>query len=258
MLTRHLGARKSSRSKVLAGGRAPPALVRLIELEGLCWARCFTRRHEETRRGVRGEAVLKWERAWRGAKAITAGREGLPAPSLCFKQEKSRLPSRCWRGQHVTGPLGAPSPCPAHVHPGFLDLPEATLATPQPPSLQLLLRILHAHSAWKQRLCPVWPPGTERRCGFTHRRAHKCQGAVSHTASSTPRAAPAQLSARQAARTALQSRHRTGGWQQDLSPAPRGTVIKQTRLRGRLPSNYLKRKSKPMATSHAHTQEGTA
>lgn len=84
---------------------------------------------EDTRKqkeGVRGEAVLKWERAWQEAKATTAGQEGLTAPSLCFKQEKSsHLPSRCQRGQHVTGPLGAPSPCPAHVHPGFLELPEA-------------------------------------------------------------------------------------------------------------------------------------
>lgn len=62
----------------------------------------------------------------------------------------------------------------------------------------------------------------------------------------------------QCAPTALQSRHQTGEWQQDLSPALRATMKKKTRLRGSLPFNYLKRKSKPMATSYAPTQEGTA
>lgn len=62
----------------------------------------------------------------------------------------------------------------------------------------------------------------------------------------------------QCAPTALQSRHQTGEWQQDLPPALRATMKKKTRLRGSLPFNYLKRKSKPMATSHAPTQEGTA
>lgn len=76
-------------------------------------------------------------------------------------------------------PPRTPSPCPAHVHPGFLELPEATLAT-QPPSLQLLPRLLHAYGARKQLLRRVLPPGTERRSGFTHRRAHKCQGEVCH------------------------------------------------------------------------------
>lgn len=90
------GSPEKQRNKLRAGGRAPPALVRHTELEGLWQARRVTRRHEKTKGGVRGEAVLKWERAWQEAKATTAGREGLTAPSLCFKQGKSsRLPSRC-------------------------------------------------------------------------------------------------------------------------------------------------------------------
>lgn len=162
-------------------------------------------------------------------------------------------------------PPRTPSPCPAHVHPGFLELPEATLAT-QPPSLQLLPRLLHAYGAWKQLLRQVLPPGTERRSGFTHRRAHKCQGEVCHAGGllqlsclpARPRAPRGCRGSAPVRAHSPESRHQTGEWQQDLSPALRATMKKKTRLRGSLPFNYLKRKSKPMATSYAPTQEGTA
>lgn len=159
-------------------------------------------------------------------------------------------------------PPRTPSPCPAHVHPGFLELPEATLAT-QPPSLQLLLRLLHAYGAWKQLLRRVLPPGTERRSGFTHTSV-KVKCATPEGCSSSAVCPPGRVhlgaagGRLQCAPTALQSRHQTGEWQQDLSPALRATMKKKTRLRGSLPFNYLKRKSKPMATSYAPTQEGTA
>lgn len=75
------------------GGRAPPALVRHTELEGLWQARRVTRRHEKTKGGVRGEAVLKWQRAWQEAKATTAGRRASrPLPCALSRESRHAYP----------------------------------------------------------------------------------------------------------------------------------------------------------------------
>lgn len=136
------------------------------------------------------------------------------------------------RGQLVTSPLEDPLPCPPRVHPSFLDLSEATLAT-----RRQLLRTLYAYGVWTQLLHLILPPGVEKRFNVIPEEHTGVKVKRAKTAPSAPQAGalsclpgrllPGAVGAAVGGLRPSPQPCRAGTrqeWQRDLLPAPLGTV----------------------------------